>query len=127
MDAFRTLLAGSQPLPKALWRYLLLGSLIAALAVSVVGAMVITAYPPLRIPTYVTGFFLIWSYVFVAAIGTWRSASRTETGRLRAVARVVVVMLASYFLLNVFQSNGVLAMIRGTWQPGTYLQEQMKQ
>jgi hypothetical protein len=97
------------------------------LAGSTIGMLVITAYPLARISTYVTGFFVIWAYVFLACVGTWRSASRTQTGSLRVIAKVIVVILAGYFLLILVQPNGVLAMLKGTWQPGSYLQEKMKQ
>jgi hypothetical protein len=127
MHAFKILLSGSQPLPRALWGYLLLGSLVIALAASTIGMLVITAAPAFRIPTYLTGFVVLWVYVLFASIGTWRSANRTETGRLPVAAKVIVIVLAGCFLLNFVQPNGILAMVNGTWQPGPYLQERIGQ
>jgi hypothetical protein len=53
---------------------------------------------------------VLWVYVFFASIGTWRSGNRTETGRLRVAAKVIVIVLAGYFLLIFVQPNGILAM-----------------
>ncbi len=125
--SFKALLAGSQLLPRALWGYLVLGSLVMVLAVSAMGLAVLTAYPPARIAVYVAGFVIVWAYVFAACVGTWRSASRTRTGPLRVVAKAIVVILMGYFLLILFEPNGVVAMLKGTWQPGSYLKEKMKQ
>ena len=120
-----TLLSGSRPLPRALWGHLFFGSLVVVLATSTLGMLVIAGAPALRVPVYIAGFAVLWIYVLIAAIGTWRSASRTETGRLRVAAKVIVVLLAGYFLLDVFQPNGLLAMLNGTWKPGPYLQERI--
>ena len=127
MHGLKSLISGQQPLERALWGYLVVGSILVAIVVIVLGVLVISADPPARVPTYVTTFFVIWSYVFLAAIGTWRSASRAS-GRLAVVAKIIVVLLVCYFALNLFQSNGVMAMMRGTWQPapGSYLKELME-
>jgi hypothetical protein len=125
MRSFKALMSGSQPLSKALGGYLILGGFLALAASSVVGLLVIMAFPGARIGVYVAQFAVFWAYVLLAAIGTWRSADRTK-GRLTIVAKAVVVLLAGLFLLSFFRSNGVIAMVTGTWQPGEYLQGIMK-
>jgi hypothetical protein len=97
------------------------------MASSVIGSIVIRAFPAARIGVYVAQFAVFWAYGFFASVGTWRSANQTDTGRLRIVAKVVVVLLAALFLLSFFKPNGVIDMVKGTWQPGPYLQEIMKQ
>jgi hypothetical protein len=126
MRTFKALLSGSQPLSTALGRYLILGGFLALTASSMIGLIVITAFPSARIGVYVAQFAVFWAYVFLAAIGTWRSANQTK-GRLTIVAKAVVVLLAALFLLSFFRPNGVIAMVTGTWQPGEYLQGIMKQ
>jgi hypothetical protein len=126
MHSFKALLSGSQPLSKAFGAYLILGGFLVLAASSVIGLIVITAFPAARISVYVAGFAVFWAYVFLASIGTWRSANQTR-GRLTIVAKAVVVLLAALFLLNFFRTNGVIAMVTGTWQPGSYLQDIMKQ
>jgi hypothetical protein len=98
MCSFKALLSGSQPLSKAMGGYLILGGLLALTASSVIGLIVITAFPAARIGVYVAGFAVFWAYVFLASIGTWRSANQTK-GRLTIVAKAVVVLLATLFLL----------------------------
>jgi hypothetical protein len=128
MHSFKTLLSGSQSLSKALWGYLILGGfLVVPLASSVIGVIVIRACPAARIDVYVAGFAVTWSYLFFVSIGTWRSANRAGKKGLRILAKVVVVALAALLLTSLFQPNGVIDMVRGKWQPGTYLQEIMKQ
>jgi hypothetical protein len=124
--SFKALLSGSQPLAKALGGYLILGGFLALTALSVIGTMVITAFPAARIGAYVAGYAMFWAYIFLASVGTWRSANQTK-GRLTIVAKAVVVLLAALFLLNFFRQNGVIAMVTGTWQPGSYLQDIMNQ
>jgi hypothetical protein len=126
MRSFKALMSGSQPLSKALGGYLILGGFLALAASSVIGLLVIMAFPGARIGVYVAQFAVFWAYVLLAAIGTWRSADRTK-GRLTIVAKAVVVLLAGLFLLSFFRSNGVIDMVNGTWKPGTYLQGVMKQ
>jgi hypothetical protein len=121
MRSFKALMSGSQPLSKALGGYLILGGFLALAASSVIGLLVIMAFPGARIGVYVAQFAVFWAYVLLAAIGTWRSADRTK-GRLTIVAKAVVVLLAGLFLLSFFRSNGVIDMVNGTWKPGTYLQ-----
>jgi hypothetical protein len=126
MRSFKALLSGSQPLSKALGGYLILGGFLALTTSSVIGAIVITAFPGSRIGVYVAGFAVFWAYVLLAGIGTWRSANQTK-GRLTIVAKAVIVLLAALFLLSFFRPNGVIAMVTGTWQPGSYLQGIMQQ
>jgi hypothetical protein len=126
MRSFKALLLGSQPLSKALGGYLILGGFLALTASSVIGLIVITAFPKARVGVYVAQFAVFWAYVLLAAIGTWRSANQTK-GRLTIVAKTVVILLAALFLLGFFKPNGVIAMVTGTWQPGEYLQGIMKQ
>jgi|HubBroStandDraft_2_1064218.scaffolds.fasta_scaffold303736_2 hypothetical protein len=126
MRSFKALLSGSQPLSKALGRYLILGGFLVLTASSVIGVIVITVFPGARIGVYVAQFAVFWAYVLLAAIGTWRSANQTN-GRLTIVAKAVVVLLATLFLASFFRPNGVIAMVTGTWQPGSYLQDIMKQ
>jgi hypothetical protein len=127
MHPFKVLLSGSQPLSKALWGYLILGGVLVLGASSVVGVIVISAFPAARIGVYVSQFVVFWVYLFLASIGTWRSANQTQNGRLRILARGVVVLLAVLFLLASFKPNGVIDMVNGTWKPGTYLQGIVKQ
>lgn len=124
MRSFKALLSGSQPLSKALGGYLILGGFLALTASSVIGFIMITAFPAARIGVYLAVFAVFWTYVFLASIGTWRSANQTK-GRLTIVAKAIVVLLAALFLLNFFRPNGVIAMVTGTWQPGSYLQDIM--
>src|SRR5580658_1244414 len=126
MRSFKALLLGSQPLSKALGGYLILGGFLALTASSVIGLIVITAFPKARVGVYVAQFAVFCAYVLLAAIGTWRSANQTK-GRLTIVAKTVVILLAALFLLGFFKPNGVIAMVTGTWQPGEYLQGIMKQ
>jgi hypothetical protein len=127
MHSVKALLSGSQPLSKTLWGYLILGGFLVLMASSVTGLVVIRAFPAARVGVYIAEFAVFWAYGFFASVGTWRSADRTVDGRLRILAKAVIVLMAALFLLNFFQPNGVIAMVRGTWQPGPYLQEIMKQ
>jgi|SRR6516162_1533770 hypothetical protein len=128
MHSFKALLSGSQPLSKALWGYLILGGfLVVPLASGVIGIIVIRAFPAARIGVYLTLIAVNWSYLFFVSIGTWRSANQAGKGRLRILAKVVVVLVAAHLVAGLFQPNGVIDMVRGTWKPGEYLQEIMKQ
>jgi len=126
MRSLKALLSGSQPLSKALGGYLIFGGFLTLTASSVIGLIVITAFPKARVGVYIAEFAVFWAYVLLAAIGTWRSANQTK-GRLTIVAKTVVVLLAALFLLGFFKPNGIIAMVTGTWQPGEYLQDIMKQ
>jgi hypothetical protein len=126
MHSLKALLSGSQPLSKALG-YLILGGFLVLMSSSVIGLFVIRAFPAARIGVYVGGFAVFWAYLFLAGIGTWRSANRAKKGWLTILAKAVVVLLAALFLLSVFRPNGIIAMVTGTWQPGSYLQEITKE
>ena len=126
MHSFKAFLSGSQPLSKALWGYLILGGLVVLMASSVIGFIVIRTVPAARIGVYVAVFAVFWAYLFLASIGTWRSANRTEKDVPRVLAKVVIALVAALFLINVSRPNGVIAMVKGTWQPGPYLREIMK-
>ena len=65
---------------------------------------------------------ITWAYLAIACVGTWRSANTAKAGSLRIVAKVVVALLAVWFLFILTNKNGIVAMLRGTWQPGSYLQ-----
>ena len=106
MRSFKALMSGSQPPSKALGGYLILGGFLALAASSVIGLLVIMAFPGARIGVYVAQFAVFWAYVLLAAIGTWRSADRTK-GRFTIVAKAVVVLLAGLFLLSFLRSNGL--------------------
>jgi hypothetical protein len=97
------------------------------LASSAIVVIVSRAFPAARIGAYLTGFAVMWSYLFFVSIGTWRSANQVGKGRLRILAKVIVVLVAALFLANLFAPNGVVGMVRGTWQPGPLMQEIMKQ
>jgi len=121
MNSLQRLCSGSLVLSTAFWGYLIGGGLALLVAESVIGGVSVMAYPTARVPIYVAGFFILWAYLFIASFGTWRCASAAKTGSLRIVARVFVILLAVWFLFSLSNSNGVIAMLRGTWQPGSYL------
>ena len=123
MNNLQKLYRGSLPVSTAFWGCLVGGGLAVLFAISVIGGVTIIAYPPARIPIYVTGFFVIWAYLMFACFGTWRSASAAKTGSLRIVAKIVVALLTAWFLFSLSNKNGVIAMLRGTWQPGSYLRD----
>jgi hypothetical protein len=118
MHSFKALLSGSQPLSKALWGYLILGGfLVVPVASSVIAVIVIMAFPAARIGAYVTGFAVNWCYLFFVSIGTWRSANQARKGRLRILAKVVVVVVAASLLVSFFRPNGVIDMVRVRGSP----------
>lgn len=123
MNSLKRLCCGSLPLTTAFWKFLVVGGLVVALAISVIGAIAVIAYPAARVPVYVAGFFILWVYLAAACLGTWRSANATKAGSLRIVAKCAVVLLAVWFLFILSNKNGVTAMLRGTWQPGSYLKD----
>jgi len=108
MRSFKALLSGSQPLSKALGWYLILGGFLALTASSVIGLIVIAAFPGVRIGVYFAEFAVFWACIFGQfSIGTWRSANQTK-GRLTIVAKAAVVLLAALFLLNFFWPTELL-------------------
>lgn len=126
MNNLHRLFSGSLPLTTAFWGFLIGGGLVLLVATSVVGGLSVFAYPSARVPLYVAAFFVLWAYLLIVGFGTWRSASATETGSLRIVAKVVLILLAVWFLFSLSNHNGVIAMLRGTWQPGSYLRDTTK-
>lgn len=123
MTSFRKLWAGSLPLSTAFWVYLIGGGLIVLAALGVLGGVAVIVHPSARVPVYVAVFIITWAYLAVACVGTWRSADTAKAGSLRIVAKVVVALLAVWFLFILTNKNGIVAMLRGTWQPGSYLQK----
>jgi hypothetical protein len=123
LNSLKQLCSGSLPLAAAFWKYLIIGGLVVALAISAIGAITVIAYPPARVPVYVAGFFVLWIYLAIACLGTWRSAGATKAGSLRIVAKCAVILLAVWFVFILSNKNGVTAMLRGTWQPGSYLKD----
>lgn len=123
MNSMKRLCSGSLPLAAAFWKFLIVGGLVIALAISVIGAMIVIAHPPARVPVYIAGFFALWAYLAIACLGTWRSADATKAGSLRVVAKCTVLLFAVWFIFILSNKNGVTAMLRGTWQPGSYLKD----
>ncbi len=126
MNTLQKLCSGSLPISAAFWGFLIGGGAAVLFAIGVIGGVTVIAYPAARIPVYVTGFVVLWAYLILACFVTWRSASATKTGPLRIAAKVVVILLAVWFLFSLSTRNGVIAMLRGSWQPGSYLQGKTK-
>jgi hypothetical protein len=125
VNAFKRLWSGSLPLPTAFWGYLVGGGAAWLLAACVIGVVIILSFPGARAIVYITGFVIVWAYLIPACIGTWRSANAAAKGSLRVAAKVVVGLLAVSFLLN-FLNGGVISIIMGTWEPGSYLRDSAK-
>jgi hypothetical protein len=126
LNTLQKLCSGSLPISTAFWGFLIGGGAAVLFAVGVIGGVTVIAYPAARIPVYVSVFIVLWAYLILACFVTWRSASATKTGPLRIAAKVVVILLAVWFLFSLSTRNGVIAMLRGSWQPGTYLQGKTK-
>ena len=123
LAVFGKLWIGALPLATAFCQYLVIGGFIVLLGVALVGGTIVILFPATRTTTYAIGFVLFWLYLLIASVGTWRS-SRTADRRSRAIAaRAVIVLLAIWFLLNLFNENGIVPILKGTWQPGGYLRD----
>jgi len=130
MNAFKMMLSGSQPLSTAFWKYLVGGGVVALLGISLINTVIIFSFPGARVTVYVMGFFILWAYLITACVGTWRSANVARTGPLRIAAKFVVCLLLAFLALNLsldlYKGSGVVAMMKGTWEPGSYLRDTSK-
>ena len=133
LNTLQKLCSGSLPISAAFWGFLIGGGAAVLFAVGVIGGVTVIAYPAARIPVYVTGFIVLWAYLILACFVTWRSASATKTGPLRIAAKVVVILLAVWFLFSLSRvshadvadatRNGVA--MREERSNGSYLQWQL--